>query len=153
MEYRVPTLANRINFYSVIKEIASHFDLNSLDALSSTCRQVRANLLQYRNQLIQSTLHCENENIKFVQECSYRSPFIASGHLSISAGARKCARDFVGPCQRCSRVVCRVSLLFENKEVRDAHQNVELRDETSSTSSSALPPPSDVQNMLQHGTH
>ena len=37
-------------------------DLNTLHDLSRTCRQFRANLLEYRHQLIRHTLHCCHED-------------------------------------------------------------------------------------------
>ena len=41
--------------------IATYLDLNSLHDLACTCRQIRANLLQYRAQLIRFALRCEND--------------------------------------------------------------------------------------------
>ena len=43
--------------------VAAHLDLNTLDNLSRTCRQIREGLLQYRKMLLVSTLHCCNEPI------------------------------------------------------------------------------------------
>lgn len=103
--------------YPVIASIASHIDLNTIDALSLTCRQIRANLLQFRQQLIISTLHCENEEIEPDPEHTFRYRaraadwyFVESGREAIGSGAGKfgdCARDMVGECRRCNRVVCR----------------------------------------------
>jgi hypothetical protein len=106
-------------FGRVITSIASHIDLNTLDALSLTCRQVRENLLQYRSKLIASTLHCENEDVELDPEHTFRYRaraadwyFIDSGREALGSGTGKvgdCARDMVGGCRRCGRVVCRVS--------------------------------------------
>lgn len=106
--------------HRIIASIASHIDLNTIDALSLTCRQIRANLLQFRNQLISSTLHCENEDIEPDPEHTFRYRaraadwyFVEGGREALGSGAGKfgdCARDMVGECRRCSRVVCRVSV-------------------------------------------
>ncbi|KAK1079073.1 hypothetical protein LTR33_006692 [Friedmanniomyces endolithicus] len=48
--------------YPIVSQLASYLDLNSLHDLSRTCRQFRAHLLQYRTQLIEQSLTCENEN-------------------------------------------------------------------------------------------
>lgn len=96
--------------------IASHIDLNTLDALSSTCRQVRVNLLQFRTQLISSTLHCDNEDVELDPEHTFRYRaraadwyFVEGGTIGSGAGKfGDCARDMVGECRRCGKVVCRV---------------------------------------------
>lgn len=99
--------------------LASHIDLNTLDALSLSCRQIRVNLLQYRTQLIASTLHCVNEDIEPEPEHTFRYRaraadwyFVEGGTIGSGAGKfGDCARDMVGGCRRCGRVVCRVSIL------------------------------------------
>jgi hypothetical protein len=103
---------------SIIMSIASHIDLNTLDALSVTCRQVRANLLQFRTQLLTSTLHCESENVELDPEHTLRYRARAADWYFVDAGrdaagvgkVGDCARDMVGGCRRCGRIVCRVSL-------------------------------------------
>jgi hypothetical protein len=107
----------------IITSIASHIDLNTLDALSLTCRQVRANLLQFRSQLLTSTLHCENEDLELDPEHTFRYRaraadwyFVELGREAPSASNGKvgdCARDMVGGCRRCGRIVCRVSSSFD----------------------------------------
>lgn len=100
----------------IVISIASHIDLNTLDALSSTCRQVRANLLQFRTQLLASTLHCENEDIEPDPEHVFRYRARAADWYFVEAGREAagvgkvgdCARDMVGGCRRCGRIVCRV---------------------------------------------
>lgn len=103
----------------VIISIASHIDLNTLDALSLTCRQIRANLLQFRSQLITSTLHCENEDVELDPEHTFRYRaraadwyFVESGPGSGTGKVGDCARDMVSGCRRCERIVCRVSSAF-----------------------------------------
>ncbi|KAK5164926.1 uncharacterized protein LTR77_009591 [Saxophila tyrrhenica] len=51
-----------LSCYPVISSIASNVDLTTLHELSRTCRQARANLLQYRTTLKEQTLRCANEN-------------------------------------------------------------------------------------------
>lgn len=102
----------------IITAIASHIDLNTLDALARTCRQIRANLLQFRTKLITSTLHCENEDVERNSEHTFRYRaraadwyFVDTGRDAHGSGkVGECARDMVGNCRRCARVVCRVSL-------------------------------------------
>ena len=108
-----------VEYGRIITSIASHIDLNTLDALSLTCRQIRANLLQFRSQLLTSTLHCENEDVELDPEHTFRYRaraadwyFIESGREAPGPSFGKvgdCARDMVGGCRRCARVVCRVS--------------------------------------------
>ncbi|PGH08420.1 hypothetical protein GX51_01247 [Blastomyces parvus] len=50
-----------LSCYPVVVQIARSVDLNTLDSLSMTCRQFRANLLPYRSQLVRETLRCANE--------------------------------------------------------------------------------------------
>ncbi|KZF19002.1 hypothetical protein L228DRAFT_271629 [Xylona heveae TC161] len=47
--------------YPIVSQITYSLDLNTLHALAQTCRQFRANLLQFRRQLVTQTLRCENE--------------------------------------------------------------------------------------------
>jgi hypothetical protein len=115
----MPIDANWI-FIRIITSIASNIDLNTLDALSSTCRQVRANLLQFRSQLITSTLHCENEDVHPDPEHTFRYRARAADWYFVEGGRElagsgkfgDCARDMVGGCRRCGRVVCRVSFVL-----------------------------------------
>lgn len=108
-------MTEALGCYPVIKAIASQIDLNTLDALSRTCRQVRENLLQFRSQLLQSTLHCSNEDLLPDPEHTFRYRaraadwyFVEVGRGSNSTGkAGECARDLVGGCRRCKKVVCR----------------------------------------------
>ena len=110
--------------------IASHIDLNTLDALSSTCHQIRANLLQCRNLLRSATLHCDMEDVELLSFSEYpmryrpgtNTLFLVDGSgeddeqdAHLPRGRRYtykyCARDMVGACQRCAAIVCRVSCL------------------------------------------
>ncbi len=97
--------------------IAAAIDLNTLDSLSRTCRQARANLLQYRTNLLVSTLHCSNESLPVDADEALRYRARAanwyymedSGRAaSYSGKAGQCARDKVSECRRCGTAVCRV---------------------------------------------
>jgi hypothetical protein len=109
---------------SVVKELAKCVDLNTLDSLSRTCRQFRANLLVFRQQLVKLTLRCENERIEKISDLLGTGADIPrnlkhlihllsqdSLHLGklTSDKVGKCARDMVSECRKCSRTVCRVS--------------------------------------------
>ncbi|KAF2841861.1 hypothetical protein M501DRAFT_919101, partial [Patellaria atrata CBS 101060] len=106
-----------LSCYPIVSQLASLLDLNSLHDLSRTCRQFRVNLLQYRRQLIASSLRCSNEALD-------RNQLLASRLLDardawhnhsgnglntrLSSGkVGKCARDMVGECRRCGKIVCR----------------------------------------------
>ncbi|KAF1950583.1 hypothetical protein CC80DRAFT_496666 [Byssothecium circinans] len=100
-----------LSCYPIVRQLASQLDLNTLHALSRTCRQFRANLLEYRHQLIRHTLHCESEDADLGARLGTRlmeaySNFSSSRSLT-SGRMGKCARDMVGECQRCASVVCR----------------------------------------------
>ncbi|EAW10786.1 uncharacterized protein ACLA_052590 [Aspergillus clavatus NRRL 1] len=111
-----------LSCYPVVKEIARQVDLNTLHALSRTCRQFHANLAPYRHQLVKQTLRCENEYVETLADLLDGGTPIPESVKSVlrlvSQGTRgpgrlvrgkvgKCARDMVGECRRCSRVVCR----------------------------------------------
>ncbi|KAF2873903.1 hypothetical protein BDV95DRAFT_567983 [Massariosphaeria phaeospora] len=102
-----------LSCYPIVRQLASQLDLNTLHDLSRTCRQFRANLLEYRNQLVKQTLHCASE----AGEAPQRDNASALGAVDFSLGSQlsrltnlrvgQCARDMVGECQRCGTVVCR----------------------------------------------
>jgi len=107
-----------VGCYPIISQLASSLDLNSLHELSRTCRQIRVNLLQYRAQLISHTLRCENENNgpgprladRLREAHAEWNTFGANGVRigRITSGkVGACARDLVGDCRRCGRIVCR----------------------------------------------
>ncbi|CAI6342169.1 unnamed protein product [Periconia digitata] len=100
-----------LSCYPVVRQLASQLDLNSLHDLSRTCRQFRANLLEYRDQLIKHTLLCENEKADAGALLGTRIMEAHTGFRSArqltSGRFGKCARDMVGECQRCAHVVCR----------------------------------------------
>ncbi|KAK4168103.1 hypothetical protein QBC43DRAFT_310849 [Cladorrhinum sp. PSN259] len=101
--------------YPVIMAVASNIDLNTLDSLSQTCRQIRENLLQYRKMLLKSTLHCSNEDLPIDPGESLRYRARASNWFYMEEAGRtqtigksgQCARDLVAGCRRCGTVVCR----------------------------------------------
>lgn len=84
------------------------------------------NLAPYRHQLVRETLRCENEYIETLAELLHEGAVIPDSVKSViqllSRGngdpsrmtrgkVGKCARDMVGECRRCAKVVCRVSRL------------------------------------------
>ncbi|KAL1966772.1 hypothetical protein VTN77DRAFT_3969 [Rasamsonia byssochlamydoides] len=118
----VNAFAAALSCYPVVKQIARSVDLNTLDALSRTCRQFRTNLLPFRHQLIKETLRCENEYVQTVSDLlsegaaipdslkhviQLMSPDTSEARRLTSGKIGKCARDMVAECRRCSRVVCR----------------------------------------------
>ena len=111
-------LTNHAAISSIIMSIASVIDLNTLDNLSRTCRQVRGGLLQYRSTLLSSTLHCSNEKLPVDADETLRYRARATnwfymeddGRSNYSGKSGQCARDMVSECRRCGTVVCRVCL-------------------------------------------
>ncbi|KAG9231924.1 hypothetical protein BJ875DRAFT_486568 [Amylocarpus encephaloides] len=95
-------VAEAFGCYPIAISIASHIDLNTLDALARTCHQVRVNLLQYQKQLLSSTLHCENEDVELNPEHTFRYRARAADWYFVEMGreaggttgkAGDCARD------------------------------------------------------------
>ncbi|KAF2404576.1 hypothetical protein EJ06DRAFT_503884 [Trichodelitschia bisporula] len=102
--------------YPFVSQLASLLDLNDLHSLASTCRQFRANLLQYRNQLVTQTLRCSNDaepsGTQLAQRFRESHAVWRNGTASytgrITTGkVSLCARDMVAECRRCGVVVCR----------------------------------------------
>ncbi|KAF4971370.1 hypothetical protein FSARC_1802 [Fusarium sarcochroum] len=106
-------ITNAFQCYPVVEAIASCIDLNTLDALSRTCRLVHHGLIQYRNILITSTLHCRNEDVPVDGSETFRyraragNWFYMEDGRSYNGKSGDCARDMVGECRRCSDVICR----------------------------------------------
>ncbi|EKV07299.1 Zn(II)2Cys6 transcription factor [Penicillium digitatum] len=111
-----------LSCYPIVKEIARAIDLNTLYALSNSCRQFHANLAPFRHQLARETLRCENEYIETLAEMLHSGSVLPDSIKSVirllsrSSGEHgrmtrgkvgKCARDMVGECRRCAKVVCR----------------------------------------------
>lgn len=95
--------------------IAAWIDLNTLDSLSRTCRQIRADVLQYRKMLLVSTLHCSNEHVPVDPQTTmqFRARatslwYMEDARRPKDTKAGECARDMVSECRRCGTVVCRV---------------------------------------------
>ncbi|KAI1501510.1 hypothetical protein F5X99DRAFT_382779 [Biscogniauxia marginata] len=110
-------MTEALGCYPIVMAIASSLDLNSLDSLSKTCRQVREGLLQYRSTLVMHTLHCANEDLPIDPEDTFRYRARASNWYYMEDGrtggndyngkSGSCARDMVAECRRCGTVVCR----------------------------------------------
>jgi hypothetical protein len=102
--------------HSIVSQLACMLDLNTLHDLSRTCRQFRANLFQYRTMLKTLTLCCENESPNppdtldggqgLTAAQLYSQPKRSGRFTSGKIGP--CARDMVGECRKCSKIVCRV---------------------------------------------
>ncbi|VUC34780.1 unnamed protein product, partial [Clonostachys rosea] len=100
--------------YPVVAAIVSHIDLNTLDSLARTSFFIHASLIQYRQVLINSTLHCSNEAVPVDHDQVFRYRARASNWEYMQEDGRNyeaksgdCARDLVEPCRRCSKVICR----------------------------------------------
>lgn len=115
----------------IITQITHLIDLNTLHALSRTCRQIRANLLQYRTRLVRQTLRCSNEEEVAPPPVSSDGYHIANGEdhaavmcttecgvsrrnvgIGLGGGYFPCARDLVSECRRCEKVTCRVRIFL-----------------------------------------
>ncbi|WZH43907.1 uncharacterized protein QYS62_004920 [Fusarium acuminatum] len=100
--------------YPVVEAIVASIDLNTLDALSRTCRLVHHGLIQYRSTLINSTLHCQNEHVPVDGSETFRyraragNWFYMEDGRSYNGKSGDCARDMVGECRRCNDVICRI---------------------------------------------
>lgn len=112
----LPPRAPRLTRRSIIANIVSRIDLNTLDALARTSRAVHDGLMQYRRILLASTLRCSNEKRPVDRDellrCRARATnwhYMEDGR-GYSGKSGDCARDMVGECRRCGTVVCRVSL-------------------------------------------
>ncbi|KAI1207192.1 uncharacterized protein F4807DRAFT_436014 [Annulohypoxylon truncatum] len=108
-------MAEALGCYPIVMAIASSIDLNTLDNLSRTCRQVRQALLQYRSVVLAHTLHCVNEDVPIDPEDTFRYRaragnwyYMEDGRTGDYSGkSGSCARDMVAECRRCGTVVCR----------------------------------------------
>ncbi|KAI4171897.1 MAG: hypothetical protein LQ343_003974 [Gyalolechia ehrenbergii] len=93
--------------YPIVTLLTRNLDLNTLHALSRTCRQFRANLLQYRPQLIHQTLRCSNESFPSSGSQLDFATFRNKTNALVSGRVGPCARDMVSDCRRCGKVICR----------------------------------------------
>ncbi|XXH03685.1 hypothetical protein Hte_010091 [Hypoxylon texense] len=108
-------MAKALGCYPIVMAIASSIDLNTLDGLSRTCRQVRQGLLQYRSTVLSHTLHCVYEDVSVDPDDTFRYRARASNWYYMEDGrtgnyngkSGSCARDWVAECRRCATVVCR----------------------------------------------
>ncbi|KAI9787057.1 MAG: hypothetical protein M1816_007728 [Peltula sp. TS41687] len=100
--------------YPIVTQIAHSLDLNTLHALSLACRQVRANMLPCRRELVRWTLRCELDGAVTLAEVLDLDALLRrdGGTYRKDDGIPlrrrgTCARDLVGECRRCGRVICR----------------------------------------------
>ncbi|KAL9021555.1 MAG: hypothetical protein Q9185_001203 [Variospora sp. 1 TL-2023] len=99
--------------YPIVTLLTSSLDLNTLHALSLTCRQFRHNLLQHRSLLIRQTLRCANDDDDDLLLLLHHPSTATPSPSTLGGGTKKrstvgpCARDLVSPCRRCALTVCR----------------------------------------------
>lgn len=109
-----------VKYNRIISELVHSIDLNTLHALSLTCSQVRANILPFRRQLIKQTVRCEYDArplmglpFRYRRLITILTPNINARPDNqpdlVVLRRGQCARDLVGECRRCGRVICRVS--------------------------------------------
>ncbi|OTB09168.1 hypothetical protein M426DRAFT_316462 [Hypoxylon sp. CI-4A] len=127
-------MAEALGCYPIVMAIASSIDLNTLDNLSRTCRQVHQALLQYRSTLLAHTLHCVNEDVPVDPEETFRYRARAGNWYYMEDGrtgdyngkSGSCARDMVAECRRCGTAVCRNCAIKPPAPVvlRDRHRRL-----------------------------
>ncbi|KAI9791057.1 MAG: hypothetical protein M1835_000549 [Candelina submexicana] len=140
--------------YPVVTQLAQSLDLNTLHALSITCRQFRANLLPFRRQLVTQTLRCANEPARDFEHSKVKSSeepwrklsdeHVEKGRLT-SGKVGRCARDMVGECRKCGKVVCRNCTIKtpSSFHLRDRHRRLcpTCLDAPLALHTSSTPPP------------
>ncbi|KAI2606112.1 uncharacterized protein GGS25DRAFT_499628 [Hypoxylon fragiforme] len=127
-------MTEALGCYPIVMAIASSIDLNTLDNLSRTCRQIHLALLQYRSSLLAHTLHCINEDVPVDPEDTFRYRARAGNWFYMEDGrtgdyngkSGSCARDMVAECRRCATVVCRNCAIKPPAPVvlRDRHRRL-----------------------------
>ncbi|KAI2467035.1 hypothetical protein F4781DRAFT_403712 [Annulohypoxylon bovei var. microspora] len=143
-------MAEALGCYPIVMAIASSIDLNTLDNLSRTCRQVRQALLQYRSVVLAHTLHCVNEDVLIDPEDTFRYRARAGNWYYMEDGrtgdyngkSGSCARDMVAECRRCGTVVCRNCAIKPPAPavLRDRHRRLCLPCSKAPLGSLAKPP-------------
>ncbi|KAI1425045.1 hypothetical protein F5Y12DRAFT_399547 [Xylaria sp. FL1777] len=118
-------MTEALGCYPIVIAIVSWLDLNTLDNLSRTCRQIRQNLLQYRVPLVTHTLHCYKEQPPLEPEDNEMNWY----YMTINESYRRkgsCARDMVTECRRCARPVCRNCIIRPpgSSTFRDRHRRL-----------------------------
>ncbi|KAH9906613.1 hypothetical protein F4778DRAFT_587645 [Xylariomycetidae sp. FL2044] len=127
-------MTEALGCYPIATAIASSLDLNTLDNLSRTCRQIHEALLQYRSSLLTHTLHCANEDVPVDPEDTFRYRARAGNWYYMEGGrttdysgkSGRCARDLVGECRRCGTVVCRNCAIKPPAQVTLRHRHRRL---------------------------
>jgi len=102
----INTFSAALGCYPIVAQLATLLDLNDLDALSRSCRQFRANLLQYRDQLVRRTLTCTNEEADNGQRLAdglrglkfaWENPAAGASHTFTPSGVGQRQRERNGP--------------------------------------------------------
>ncbi|PFH56802.1 hypothetical protein XA68_15964 [Ophiocordyceps unilateralis] len=109
----VNVVTRALGCYPVAAAVASHIDLNTLDALARVSRGLHDGLIQYRRGLLAATLRCSNEASPVNRDELLRHRARASNWHYVDHGrsfngkSGNCAHDMVQECRRCGEVVCR----------------------------------------------
>ncbi|RDA94224.1 hypothetical protein CP533_0588 [Ophiocordyceps camponoti-saundersi (nom. inval.)] len=109
----VNAVTRALGCYPVAAAVASHIDLNTLDALARASRGLHDGLIQYRAGLLGATLRCSNEASPVNRDelLRYRARasnwHYADHGRSFNGKSGNCAHDMVQECRRCGEVVCR----------------------------------------------
>ena len=117
--------SGNLTWSSIASSLASYIDLTTLESLAKTCRQVRANLLQYRVMLMSKTLRCHNEDTSPGKRLgaalmASRDAWTTYGRHGVkveritSGRVGACARDMVSDCRSCGRTLCRVRIAIQH---------------------------------------
>ncbi|KAH0593175.1 hypothetical protein MHUMG1_09177 [Metarhizium humberi] len=100
------SIARAFQCYPIISSIVSSIDLNTLDSLARSCRSVHDGLIQYRNVLVTSTLHCTNEQVPLNPEELLRYRARASNWHYMEDG-----RNYNGKSGTCARDMAPIAAL------------------------------------------
>jgi len=93
--------------YPFVSGLSNRLDHNDLYNLSSACRQFHNSLVSYRRTLLSISLRCINEK----SEPSDPTGANGIGNWRDFRAGKRCSRDIVRPCLRCSQPICRVTTL------------------------------------------
>ncbi|RCI16019.1 hypothetical protein L249_1977 [Ophiocordyceps polyrhachis-furcata BCC 54312] len=112
----------------VAAAVASHIDLNTLDALARVSRGLHDGLIQYRGGLLGATLRCSNEASPVNRDELLRHRARASNWHYVDHGrsfngkSGNCAHDMVQECRRCGEVNCAIKL--PPRRLRERHRRL-----------------------------
>ncbi|KAF4120019.1 Conserved hypothetical, protein [Geosmithia morbida] len=114
----------------IVQSIVSNIDLNTLDSLARTSFYIHDGLVQNRQVLISSALRCVNEHVPVDKDETLRFRARAGNWYYMEDGrgyngkAGHCARDMVGGCRRCGKVICRNCSIKPPATIRERHRRL-----------------------------